>query len=122
MDQIMKGGANEKDGNDPVWQEICYPGSIQCLYKQIYVNKGFYYYKGTETTPPCEKSIDYFVMRYPLQIPQEQFEQLRQNVFMYRNDFVMKQNINQNYDDLSRTDVDAGLIYRFTDNTPFDPE
>lgn len=40
---------------------------------------------------------------------------------MYRNDFVVKQNINDNFDDLSRTDVFAGLIYRYTDTTKFDP-
>lgn len=59
-------------------------------------------------------------MRYPIQIPQEQFEQLRQNVFMYRNDFIVKKNINEDYSELSRNEVFAGLIYRYVDNTPFD--
>ena len=66
-------------------------------------------------TPPCDKDIDYLVLRYPVSIPQDQFQNLRQNVFMYRNDFVIRQNINPNYGDLSRQDVQAGLIYRYND-------
>lgn len=110
------------DAKDEMWQQICFPGSVQCIYKQLLVNKGHYFYRGTETTPPCDKDIDYLIMRYPIQIPQEQFEQLRQNVFMYRNDFIVKKNINEDYSELGRNEVFAGLIYRYVDKTPFDPK
>lgn len=41
VQNVKKGDRTE---NDQLWEQICYPGSIQCLYKQLKVNKGFYYY------------------------------------------------------------------------------
>lgn len=41
---------------------------------------------------------------------------------MYRNDFLIKKNINEDYTDVGRNEVFSGLIYRFVDSTKFDPK
>jgi len=43
-----------------------------------------YYYKGTITTPPCTKKVDYVLMKNAIRIRPDDFNQLRKNVFAFR--------------------------------------
>jgi carbonic anhydrase len=43
-----------------------------------------YYYKGTITTPPCTKEVDYVLMKNAIKIRSDDFNALRKNVFAYR--------------------------------------
>ena len=46
-------------------------------------NEKFYYYKGSNSNPPCEK-VEWVVMSEDLKINEEQLSSLKSNVFMFR--------------------------------------
>jgi len=74
------------------WELACFPGSLRCLYDQVKQQESMYYYKGTITTPPCKKAVDYVIMKNPIKIRPDDFQSLRKNVFSFR---AATENINK---------------------------
>lgn len=75
----------KQQGKNPgKWELACFPGSLRCLYDQIKQQESMYFYKGTITTPPCTKEVDYVLMKNPIKIRPDDFNSLRKNVFAFR--------------------------------------
>ena len=83
--QDMKSLLPQGTGDDPnekvEWENICYPGSIQCLFSQIKTQKSFFYYQGTSAIPPCKKTTQYVVLKNPINISNDDYLSLKQNMY-----------------------------------------
>lgn len=98
MPEIIKKKEEEKKN---AWESFCFPGSLKCLYEQIKQQQSMYFYKGTITTPPCTKTVDYLIMKNPIVISSDDFNALRKNVFAFR---TTSENVNKYLQTTTYTD------------------
>jgi carbonic anhydrase len=43
--------------------------------------KNFYYYKGSNTSPPCYEDVHHYIMMSPLVIPKSELDKLQQKSY-----------------------------------------
>lgn len=71
-----------------------------------------YFYKGTTSTPPCDKNVDWLVLKNPMVVSKDDFSALKKNVFQFREEDEGRGNTNRYMSIVSQIDLDKGNLLK----------
>lgn len=73
-----------------VWKKLSKFGKVRRFRFDSLLPKelGYYFYKGSLTTPPCSENVYWYVLKTRIQVPQEFVEELRVKVYDHDNELL----------------------------------